>query len=84
MLIGALLLGGFWALVIALSIAGRRLTAVALALVTLLIAALALQPRVHAAGWAALVLTVLVVAVMAARPVLGDGDDDGDDADFEI
>jgi hypothetical protein len=83
MLIGGLLLGAFWTLVIVLAVTGRRLplSIAALGLIVLLLVALALQPRVHAAGWAALVLTVLVVAVGYALPtwgIGGDADFDGD------
>jgi hypothetical protein len=76
MLVGALVLGGFWALVIVLTITGRRLSLAlaTLALLALLLVALALQPHVHAAGWVALVATVLLVAVLYARP--GSGADD--------
>lgn len=76
MLAGALLLGGFWALVIVLTITGRRLplAAAALALLVVLLVALALQPQVHAAGWVALVATVLLVVVRYAYP--GSGRDD--------
>lgn len=76
MLIAALLLGGFWAVVLILSLRGRALplSVAALALTALLLVALALQPRLHAAGWAALGLTFAVVAVMYAAP--GGGDDD--------
>jgi hypothetical protein len=77
-LIGALLIGAFWALVLALSLTGRRLplSVAALGLTVLLLAALALQPRVHAAGWVALVATFLVVAVLYAVGGFGGLSDD--------
>jgi hypothetical protein len=78
MLIGGLLLGAFWAVVLVLSLRGRTLplSVAALTLTALLLVALALQPRVHAAGWAALGLTFAVIAVWYALP--GGGDDNGD------
>lgn len=78
MLVGALLIGGFWAVVLLLSLRGRTLplSVAVLALTALLLVALALQPSVHAAGWVALGLTFAVVAVMYAAP--GGRDDDAD------
>jgi hypothetical protein len=81
MLIGGLLLGAFWTLVIVLAVTGRRvpLSLAALGLIALLLVALALQPRFHAAGWVALALTFLIVAVGYALPTWGlGGDVDGD------
>jgi hypothetical protein len=60
--IGVLLIVAFWATVVALRVAGRRLPGLPLgvAIVATLIAALALQPASDAAGWIALGVTALI------------------------